>query len=60
MTKKNNDLNFIEPRIDRIEIAKIILNNIELLKKNNQIAYELADCILVYFVTKKEKKNDKK
>lgn len=44
----------VEVKRDREEIAQIIMKNIELLKLNNKIAYDLADCILLYFIEKKQ------
>jgi len=45
------------PKIDRKEIAMIIKRNIPLLKINSDIAYDLADCIMLYYIVKGEKKN---
>lgn len=45
----------IEPKVDRKIIGDIIKNNIKLLNINESMAYELADCIILYYIEKKEK-----
>lgn len=45
----------IEPKIDREEIAQIIMKNIEMLKLNKDLAYDLADCIMLYYIEKEKK-----
>ncbi|MCH7568454.1 MAG: hypothetical protein IIA87_03450 [Nanoarchaeota archaeon] len=46
----------IQPRIDRKIIGDIIKKNIKLLNMNADISYDLADCIMLYYIEKKEVK----
>lgn len=45
----------INVRKDRKEIERIIRVNLPLMKKNERICQDIADCILLYFIEKEKK-----
>jgi len=47
----------INVKKDRKEIEKIIRINLPLMNMNKKMCQEIADCILVYFIDKKQTQN---
>jgi len=46
----------LEVEKDRLKINKIIENCLPLMKKNKNLTQDCADCIVLYFIEKLEKK----